>query len=72
VAECVRHECLTGDVQDHEVRIRVLEVDNTENKAAIRSLCKMMDRVDANTTWILRLIVGAIVLAVLGQVIVRV
>lgn len=66
--ECLLHANITESVQDHEIRLRVLETDNTENKAAIRSLCKAMDRVEANTTWILRLIIGAIVLAAINRV----
>lgn len=68
MSDCILHTGMAETVQDHEIRLRVLETDNTENKAAIRSLCKAMDRVEANTTWILRLIIGAIALAVLGQI----
>ena len=59
---------LEKDVKDHEVRIRVLETDNTKNKAAIDTLTKTMDKIEGNTTWILRLIVGSIVTALIGLV----
>ena len=60
---------LEKDVKDHEVRIRVLETDNTKNKAAIDTLTKTMDKIENNTTWILRLVIGGIVSALLALVI---
>jgi hypothetical protein len=64
------HNGLADNVQDHEVRIRVLEMDNTETKITVKSLCRSMDKIEANTTWILRLIIGAFALAVLGLVLI--
>lgn len=66
--KCQMHGEVTKDIQDHEVRIRVLEKDSTVTMGKVDSLCRKMDKVESNTTWILRLIIGAIILALLGQI----
>ena len=55
----VRGEVMSMEIQqDHEVRIRVLEQDNTTTKGIVQTLCKTMDKIEGNTTWILRLIIA--------------
>lgn len=54
---------------DHERRIRLLEVDNTINKQHINALLRAMEKIESNTTWILRLVIGIIVAALLGLII---
>ena len=67
--ECQQHATMADDVKDHEVRIRVLEKDNTENRGKIDTLCKTMDKIEGNTTWILRLVVSIIIVALMGLLI---
>ena len=68
--EVLRKFCdIEEDVKDHEARIRILEVDNTAHKLNIKDLRRSMDKIESNTTWILRLIVGGIVSALLALVI---
>ena len=61
-------ESIEEEVRDHEVRIRVLERDNTANTQRIEALEKKMDKIESNTTWILRLVIGAIIAALLGLI----
>ena len=63
-----KHRDIEEDVKDHEARIRILEVDNTAHKLNIKDLRRSMDKIESNTTWILRLIISAILMAVLAQV----
>ena len=67
--EMLRKYCdIEEDVKDHEARIRILEADNTAHKLNIKDLRRSMDKIESNTTWILRLIISAILMAVLGLV----
>lgn len=49
---------------------KVDRVDNrlTRNEARTDHLEKKLDKIDSNTTWILRLIIGAFVMALLGLI----
>ena len=68
--EILRKYCdIEEDVKDHEARIRILEVDNTAHKLNIKDLRRSMDKIENNTTWILRLVVGSIIMALLGLII---
>lgn len=67
--EILRKYCgIEEDVKDHEARIRILEVDNTAHKLNIKGLRRSMDKIENNTTWILRLVVGSIIMALLGLI----
>ncbi|AFQ19034.1 hemolysin XhlA family protein [Bacillus thuringiensis] len=46
--------------------IRNLETRTTINEKDISTINKQLERISPNTTWILRIVIGAIVMAVLG------
>ncbi|KAA1804026.1 hypothetical protein FA950_07445 [Bacillus thuringiensis] len=46
--------------------IRNLETRTTINEKDISTINKQLERISLNTTWILRIVIGAIVMAVLG------
>jgi cell division protein FtsB len=64
-----KYRDIEEDVKDHEARIRILEVDNTAHKLNIKDLRRSMDKIENNTTWILRLVIGGIVSALLALLI---
>jgi predicted nucleic acid-binding Zn-ribbon protein len=53
------------DIKDIRLEIKSLEMRTTGNEKDIININKQLDKISANTTWILRLIVGGIVGAVL-------
>jgi hypothetical protein len=57
-----RLQKLEADMVDIKTRIAVAESN-------IKEIYKTLDKINNNTTWILRLIIGAIVAALLGLVI---
>ncbi|EOO66996.1 XpaF1 protein [Bacillus cereus VD196] len=54
------------DIKDIRLEIKSLEMRTTGNEKDIININKQLDKISANTTWILRLIVGGIVLATLN------
>ncbi|PER56229.1 hypothetical protein COL26_17165 [Bacillus thuringiensis] len=46
--------------------IRNLETRTTINEKDISTINKQLEKISLNTTWILRIVIGAIVMAVLG------
>lgn len=63
-------------VKNNKERIDSLEtrVTNLETRVAvaennIENINKKLDKIDNNTTWLLRIVIGAIILAVLGFII---
>ncbi len=53
------------DIKDIRLEIKSLENRTTGNEKDIININKQLDKISANTTWILRLIVGGIIGAVL-------
>ncbi|MED1115885.1 hemolysin XhlA family protein [Bacillus paramycoides] len=53
------------DIKDIHLEIKSLEMRTTGNEKDIININKQLDKISANTTWILRLIVGGIVGAIL-------
>lgn len=53
------------DIKDIRLEIKSLEMRTTGNEKDIININKQLDKISANTTWILRLIVGGIVGATL-------
>ncbi|MFB6728995.1 hemolysin XhlA family protein [Bacillus mobilis] len=53
------------DIKDIRLEIKSLEMRTTGNEKDIININKQLDKISANTTWILRLIVGGIVGSVL-------
>lgn len=51
-------------------RVTTLDVRQTRTEVRTDHIEKQMDSIHKNTTWILRIIIGAIVMALLGLVII--
>ncbi|HDR7391273.1 TPA: hemolysin XhlA family protein [Bacillus toyonensis] len=56
---------IKSDQKDMQRDIRNLETRTTVNEKDIVNITKLLDKIGANTTWILRLIVGVIIGAAL-------
>ncbi|WP_410976860.1 hemolysin XhlA family protein [Bacillus cereus] len=54
------------DQKDMQRDIRSLETRTTVNEKDIVNINKQLEKISANTTWILRIIIGAIVTALIG------
>ncbi|HDR4482461.1 hypothetical protein CN445_09330 [Bacillus cereus] len=57
---------IKSDQKDMQRDIRNLETRTTVNEKDIVNINKLLDKISANTTWILRIIIGAIVAGLLG------
>ncbi len=57
---------IKSDQKDMQRDIRNLETRTTVNEKDIVNINKLLDKISANTTWILRIIIGAIVTALIG------
>ncbi|MBL3820765.1 hemolysin XhlA family protein [Bacillus sp. BSL6] len=57
---------IKSDQKDMQRDIRNLETRTTVNEKDIVNINKLLDKISANTTWILRIIIGAIVMALIG------
>ncbi len=57
---------IKSDQKDMQRDIRGLETRTTVNEKDIVNINKLLDKISANTTWILRIIIGAIVAGLLG------
>ncbi|AYF06561.1 TPA: hemolysin XhlA family protein [Bacillus cereus] len=53
------------EIKDIRLEIKGLEIRTTGNEKDIININKQLDKISANTTWILRLIVGGIIGAAL-------
>ncbi|MGG0039397.1 hemolysin XhlA family protein [Bacillus tropicus] len=49
------------DIKDIRLEIKSLEMRTTGNEKDIININKQLDKISANTTWILRLIVGGLI-----------
>lgn len=56
------------DQKDMQHDIRKLETRTTVNEKEIVNINKQLEKISANTTWILRIIIGAIVAALMGLI----
>ncbi|MGG5736726.1 hemolysin XhlA family protein [Bacillus cereus group sp. IBL03679] len=54
------------DQKDMQHDIRKLETRTTINEKDIVNINKQLEKISANTTWILRIIIGAIATALIG------
>ncbi|AIY72829.1 TPA: hemolysin XhlA family protein [Bacillus tropicus] len=52
---------IKSDQKDMQRDIRSLETRTTVNEKDIVNINKLLDKISANTTWILRLIVGGLI-----------
>ncbi|WP_144608514.1 hemolysin XhlA family protein [Bacillus cereus] len=57
---------IKSDQKDMQRDIRSLETRTTVNEKDIVNINKQLEKISANTTWILRIIIGAIVTALIG------
>ncbi|MES1053533.1 hypothetical protein FOA24_31795 [Bacillus thuringiensis] len=57
---------IKSDQKDMQRDIRNLETRTTVNEKDIVNINKQLEKISANTTWILRIIIGAIVTALIG------
>ncbi|PEI73419.1 hypothetical protein CN646_07400 [Bacillus wiedmannii] len=57
---------IKSDQKDMQRDIRKLETRTTVNEKDIVNINKQLEKISANTTWILRIIIGAIVAGLLG------
>ncbi|CAI8823403.1 XpaF1 protein [Bacillus pseudomycoides] len=55
-----------SDQKDMQRDIRSLETRTTVNEKDIVNINKQLEKISANTTWILRIIIGAIVTGLIG------
>ena len=51
-------------------RVTTLDIRQTRTEVRTDHVEEKMDRIESNTTWILRLIIGAFVTAILGLIII--
>ncbi|MDA2112519.1 hemolysin XhlA family protein [Bacillus cereus] len=49
------------DIKEIRLEIRSLEMRTTGNEKDIININKQLDKISANTTWILRLIIGGLI-----------
>ncbi len=59
-----------GEFNRLDERVTTLDIRQTRTEVRTDHIEKKMDRIESNTTWILRLIVGAIITALLGLIII--
>ncbi|XKK19990.1 hemolysin XhlA family protein [Bacillus sp. A17A.1] len=62
-------EELTLEQKEIMREIRDLEMRTTINEKDISTVNKQLEKISLNTTWILRIIIGAVVTGVLGLVV---
>jgi predicted nucleic acid-binding Zn-ribbon protein len=60
---------LKDEVRTLAVKVAGLETRTSVVENDIRNIQESLKKIDSNTTWILRLILGSIILAILGLVI---
>lgn len=56
------------EFQKLDDKVDELVVEHSRTKERVQNVEQKLDRIESNTTWILRLILGAIILAILGYV----
>ncbi|WP_270607144.1 hemolysin XhlA family protein [Bacillus mobilis] len=54
------------EIKEIRLEVKSLEMRTTGNEKDIININKQLDKISANTTWILRIIIGAIVAGLLG------
>ena len=59
-----------GEFNRLDERVTTLDIRQTRTEVRTDHIEKKMDRNESNTTWILRIIVGAIITALLGLIII--
>jgi uncharacterized membrane protein len=54
-----------------EMRLTQLETRVAVAENNIDTINKKLDKIESNTTWLLRIVIGAIILAILGLVVIQ-
>lgn len=62
---------INGTLRDHEGRLSTLEKNDVRQDQQISHILTDLGEIKSNTTWILRIVIGAIVMALLGWIIVK-
>lgn len=65
----VKIDSLKAEQKESMRDIRNLETRTTINEKDISTINKQLEKISLNTTWILRIIIGAVVTGILGLVI---
>ena len=53
-------------LDDHDARIRTLETKDAASAVSVKGIERRLDQIEGTLTWLVRLIIGAIILAVIG------
>ena len=53
-------------LDEHDGRIRTLETKDAASAVSVRGIERRLDQIEGTLTWLVRLIIGAIVLGVLA------
>ncbi|MED2777584.1 hemolysin XhlA family protein [Bacillus thuringiensis] len=64
----VKIDSLKAEQKEIMREIRNLEMRTTINEKDISTVNKQLEKISLNTTWILRIVISAIVMAVLGLI----
>lgn len=59
-------DVITDDLRDHDRRITALELNDVKQDQRIEHVLKSLDKIESNTTWIMRLIIGGLVTGAIG------
>lgn len=59
-----------GEFSRLDERVNTLDIRQTRTEVRTDHIENKMDKIESNTSWILRLIIGAIVTALLGLIII--
>lgn len=54
------------DILQNQKEVNALTIRTTVSEENIKNMQKILDKINGNTTWILRLIISVIVMAILG------
>lgn len=53
-------------LDEHDGRIRTLEAKDAASAVSVKGIERRLDQIEGTLTWLVRLIIGAIILAILG------
>jgi hypothetical protein len=53
-------------LDEHDTRIRTLETKDAASAVSVKGIERRLDQIESTLTWLVRLIIGAIILAVVG------
>ena len=55
-------------IDEHDARIRSLETSGAASAVSVRGIERRLDQIESTLTWLVRLIIGAIIMAFIGFV----